>query len=179
MTWHEGIWEIGIIYYWDELTSWSWAILEKSPIVQLLKNLPEFYGTRRFIIAFTRALHWSLSWARSIQYIPPHPVSQRSILTLSTHLRIGLPNGLFPCGFPTNTLYAVLFTPFMLHALPIASYLNRYWDYSFNEYVSAKPQYLTTATSRLALGSTQLSRRESMKLAAHPYPVLRLRMRGT
>jgi hypothetical protein len=29
--------------------SWSWALLEKPPIVQLLKNFPAFYGTRRFI----------------------------------------------------------------------------------------------------------------------------------
>jgi hypothetical protein len=38
--------------------SWSWALLEKLPIVQpLLKNFPTFYGTQRFITAFTRALH--------------------------------------------------------------------------------------------------------------------------
>jgi hypothetical protein len=36
---------------------------------------------------FTRALHWSLSWARSIQSIPSHPISLRSILILSTHLQ--------------------------------------------------------------------------------------------
>jgi hypothetical protein len=52
--------------------SWSWALLEKLPFVQPLKNFPAFYGTRRFITAFTRALHWSLSWARSIQ--SPHPI---------------------------------------------------------------------------------------------------------
>jgi hypothetical protein len=26
---------------------WSWALLEKLPIVQLLKNFPSFYGTLR------------------------------------------------------------------------------------------------------------------------------------
>jgi hypothetical protein len=31
------------------------------PIVQRLSNFPAFYGTRRFITVFTRALHWSLS----------------------------------------------------------------------------------------------------------------------
>jgi hypothetical protein len=36
--------------------SWSSALLEKLPIVQLLKNFPAFYGTRRFITVFTRAL---------------------------------------------------------------------------------------------------------------------------
>jgi hypothetical protein len=30
---------------------------------------------------------------------------------LSTHLRLGLPSGLFPYGFPTNILYAFLFSP--------------------------------------------------------------------
>jgi hypothetical protein len=49
--------------------SWSWALLEKLPIVHLLKNFPAFYGTRRFIAVFTRVLHWSLSWAKSIQSI--------------------------------------------------------------------------------------------------------------
>jgi hypothetical protein len=32
------------------------ALLEMLPIVQLLKNFPAFYGTRRFITVFTRAL---------------------------------------------------------------------------------------------------------------------------
>jgi hypothetical protein len=33
--------------------SWSRALLEKPPIVQLLENFPAFYGIRRFITAFT------------------------------------------------------------------------------------------------------------------------------
>jgi hypothetical protein len=41
--------------------SWSWALLEKLPIVQLLKKFPAFYRNRRFITVFTRAAHWSLS----------------------------------------------------------------------------------------------------------------------
>jgi hypothetical protein len=36
-------------------------LLEKPPVVQLLKNFPIYYGTRRFINVFTRTLHWSLS----------------------------------------------------------------------------------------------------------------------
>jgi hypothetical protein len=39
------------------------------------------------------------------------PISLRSILILSTNLRLGLPSGLFPSGFPTNVLYAFLFSP--------------------------------------------------------------------
>jgi hypothetical protein len=60
------------------LTSWSWALIEKPSVVQLLKKFPAFYGTQRFITLFTRALHWSLSWATSIQFIPSHPISLRS-----------------------------------------------------------------------------------------------------
>jgi hypothetical protein len=46
---------------------------------------------------FTRAIHWSLSWATSIQSTPSHFISSRSILILSNHLRLGLPSGLaFP-----------------------------------------------------------------------------------
>jgi hypothetical protein len=41
----------------------------------------------------------------------PHRTTWRSILILSSHLRLGLPSGLFPWGFPTNTLYAPLLSP--------------------------------------------------------------------
>jgi hypothetical protein len=37
------------------------------------------------------------------------PISPRSILILSTHLRLGLPSGVFPFRFPTNILYAFRF----------------------------------------------------------------------
>jgi hypothetical protein len=56
-------------YYYHYYYSWSWTLLEEPPILQLLKNFPALYGTRRFITMFTRAPHWSLSWATSIQYI--------------------------------------------------------------------------------------------------------------
>ena len=55
--------------------------------------------------------HLSLSWSNSIQSIPPHPTSWRSILILSSHLCLGLPNELFPSGFPIKTLYAPLLSP--------------------------------------------------------------------
>ena len=93
------------------LTPWCRVLLEKLTGLQLVKKFPAFYGTRRFITALTSVRHLSLSWARPIQSIYPHPISRRSILILSTHLRLGLPSGLFPYGFPTKTLYTPLSSP--------------------------------------------------------------------
>jgi hypothetical protein len=72
---------------------------------------------------FTRALNWSLLWARSIQSILVS-VSLISISILSYHLHIALPSCLFPSGFPTKILQAFTFSPCVLHALPISSSLT-------------------------------------------------------
>ena len=93
------------------LTPWSRVLLEKPTGLQLVKKFLAFYGTRRFITALTSVRHLSLSWASPIQSTYPHPTSWRSIPLLSTHLRLGLPSGLFPSGFPTKTLYDPLSSP--------------------------------------------------------------------
>jgi hypothetical protein len=93
------------------LTPWRRVLLEKLTSSQLVKKFPTFYGTRRFITAFTSDRHLSLSWASSIQSIPPHPTSWRSILILSYHLRLGLPSGLFPSGLTTKTQHTALLSP--------------------------------------------------------------------
>jgi hypothetical protein len=38
-------------------------LLQKLTVTQLVKKLPTFHGTRRFITVITTARHWSLSWA--------------------------------------------------------------------------------------------------------------------
>jgi hypothetical protein len=81
------------------LTPWSRVHREKLIRHNVLKKFPEFYGTRRFITAFKRARHLFLSWARSIQSRAP---------VVSSHLRPGLPSGLFLSGFPTKIRYAPL-----------------------------------------------------------------------
>ena len=65
----------------------------------------------RFITTFTSACHLSLSWASSIQSIPPPPTSWISIVILPSHLLLCLPSGLFPSDFPTKTLYTPLLSP--------------------------------------------------------------------
>ena len=93
------------------LTPWCRVLLEKLTGLQLVKKFPAFHGIRRFITALTSIRHMSLSWANPIQSIYPHPTSWRSILILSTHLRLGLPIGLLPFGFPTKILYTPLSSP--------------------------------------------------------------------
>jgi hypothetical protein len=77
------------------LTARGRVLLGKLTGPQLAKKFPAFYGNRRFITAFTSARHLSLSRASSIQSIPAHPTSWRSILILYSHLLLGLSSGLF------------------------------------------------------------------------------------
>ena len=107
------------------LTPWCRVLLEKLTGLQLVKKFPAFHGTRRFITALTSVRQLSLSWASPIPSIYPHPTSWRSILILYTHLRLGLPSGLIPSGFPTKTLYTPSPHPYALHAQP--TFLNNYW----------------------------------------------------
>ena len=90
------------------LTPWCRVLLEKLTGLQLVKKFPAFHGYPRFITALTSVRHLSLSWASPIQSIYPHHTSCRSILILSTHLRLGLPIGLFPSGFHSKTLYTLV-----------------------------------------------------------------------
>ena len=102
------------------LTPWSRALLEKLTGFQLVKKFPAFYGTRRFITAVTSARQLSISWAGSIQSIPPHPTSGRSTLILSSHLRLALPSGLFPSGFSTKPFIRLSSPSYVLYAPPIS-----------------------------------------------------------
>jgi len=81
------------------------VLLQKLFGFQPVEKFPAFHGTRRFVTALTSVRQLSLSWASPIQSIYPHPTSSRSILILSTHLRLGLPSGVFPSDYLlTHTL---------------------------------------------------------------------------
>ena len=123
----------------------------------LVKKFPAFHGTRRFITALKSVRHLSLSWASPIQSIYPHPTSWRSILILSTHLRLGLPSGLFPSDFPTKTLYTPSPHPYAPHAQPISFFSilspTQYWvmstDHLAPRYgISSIPHYLVPPRSK-------------------------------
>ena len=94
------------------LTPWCRVLLVKLTGFQLVKKFPAFYGTGRFITTFKSARPSPvpiLSHLDSVQ--TPHPTSWRSVLILSSHLRLGLPSGPFPSGFPTKYLYTPLPSP--------------------------------------------------------------------
>jgi hypothetical protein len=98
----------------SKIPTWS-GVLERLTCSQPLKKFPAFYGTRRFITAFTSVRHLSVTWARAI-----HSTSWRSILMLSSHLRLGFPSCLFPTVLTTKTLYTPLLSPHVLHASPFS-----------------------------------------------------------
>ena len=101
------------------LTPWCRVLLEQLTGLQLVKKFPAFHGNRRFITALTSVRHLSLPCVSSIQSTYPHPTSWRSILILSTHLRLALPIGLFPSGFPTKTLHIPSPHPYAPHVTAV------------------------------------------------------------
>jgi hypothetical protein len=58
---------------------------------------------------------------------PHHPILSKIYLNIILPPRLGLPSSHFPSGFPTKNLQAFLFSPCVLHALPISSFL--FWSF--------------------------------------------------
>jgi len=88
------------------LTPRSRVLPEKLTGFQLVKKFPAFYGTQSFITPF-------IPYPEPAQFSPyPHiPLPEDPLLILFSHLRLGLPSGFHPSGFPTKTLYANLTFP--------------------------------------------------------------------
>ena len=121
------------VYTWENpvcmlaclLSPWCKVLLEKRTGLQLVKKFPAFHGTRRFITALTSVRQLSLFWTSPIQSIYPHPTSWRSVLILYTHLRLGLPSGLFPPVSPPRPYT----TPLLTHTrhMPSPSHSSRFY----------------------------------------------------
>ena len=89
------------------LTPHSTFLLEKLTDSQLVNKFPAFYGTRKFITAFTSSRHLSLSWASSIQSIPPKSHYLKFHLNIILPSTPGFPKWSFSLIFPhQNLLYA-------------------------------------------------------------------------
>jgi len=96
---------------------------------KLVKKFPAFYGTRKFITAFTNARHLSLTWARSIQSLPPSHF-------LKIHLTIIFPStpGTFKWTLSLRFLHQ---SPVYTSHLPHTCYMTRpshsfLFDYPYN-----------------------------------------------
>jgi hypothetical protein len=105
-----------------ELTPWSWALLDKPPLM----NFTIFDWSQRLTVVYKTAFHWSLSWTRSVHFRPP-PFYPNFILILSTHVLLGFHSCISPSDFSTNILYPLLFSIFVLYAQPISSSLT--WSF--------------------------------------------------
>jgi hypothetical protein len=102
--------------------------LEKLIVSKLIKQPPEFYGTRTFTSAFTTAHHLSLSWARSIRSASQNLISLFPFLTLFSHHRLGFPSGLLSSASPTPTMCASLLSTVLIRTAhegrrPVSCYL--------------------------------------------------------
>jgi len=94
------------------LTPCSRVLLEKLPGSQLVKKFPAFYLTQRFITASQQPA--------TCPYPEPHKSSPwppchflKIYLILCPHLRLGLPSGLFPSGFPRELCIHLSSPPYM------------------------------------------------------------------
>jgi len=132
-------WPCIVIYSYNttnSLTPWCRVLLEKLTGLQLVKKFPAFHGTRRCITALTSVRHLSLSWASPIQSIYSHPTSWRYVLILSSHLRLGLPSGLFPNQLDAlvSQVYFVL-KLYMFRTVPL-SIIRNFSLYTQQWYIS-------------------------------------------
>jgi hypothetical protein len=115
---------IPLIKRYNELTLWSWVPFERPQVVQPFGSSQHFMQTEGSLPSL-QELSTCTYPVRPIQSTTLNPISKRSILMLSMHLRLGLPRGLFPSGFPTNNLYTFLFSPIRA-TCPIKRYNRNY-----------------------------------------------------
>jgi hypothetical protein len=86
-------------------------LLDRLVVAQMVKKFASFYGTRRFITVFIRARHWALAWASWIRSTASYRLSLRSILILSSHVRLNLPRGPFHWSLRTKFYMILPFSP--------------------------------------------------------------------
>jgi hypothetical protein len=98
----------------NQLIPWGRVLSVELTIPQLVKKFPKFHGTPSFVTTFTSTCYLSVSWAWSIQSIPAHPTSWRSILIFHSHLCLGFVNSPIHSGLSTTILHAPLLSP--IHA---------------------------------------------------------------
>jgi hypothetical protein len=99
------------------------VLLETPTVAHLLKKIPTFYRTRKFITVLTRAFHRSLSWARLI-----YTTFQSYIFKICFIIILpSVPSSCFYWSLVVEFFYLnflFIFFPCLLHVLPIPCSLN-------------------------------------------------------
>jgi len=72
----------------DQLTPYSMIYLGNRNRSSARQDIPDIYANGSFLSVSTRASHLSLSRAKWIESMPSHPIHLRSLLILSSHLRM-------------------------------------------------------------------------------------------
>jgi hypothetical protein len=89
----------------------SWDDISRLPT---LNKFPIGYGTRTHFTLYITAYNWSISRTTSIQPTSHSLICIKTIVTLPSHLRLGLPRGLFPSVVDKN-LVLIYMPSFVLH----------------------------------------------------------------
>jgi hypothetical protein len=112
------------------------VLLEKIEITELVEKFHVFYGTKRFMTVLYRAATWpDPEQLNSVNTLTLHFFKIH--LILSSHLRLGLPSGLFPSRLPTKILYVFLLTECTLINVPY--FPKIYYDTEFQDSIDTKP----------------------------------------
>ena len=112
-----------LTYSMQQSPSWEANLFSASQITRILWNPKVHYRIHKWPPPVP-----ILSQINPVHAKPPHFLN---IHLISFHLRLGLPSGLFPSGFPTKTMYTPLpHTCYMLrpsHSSPIVHPNNIKW----------------------------------------------------
>jgi hypothetical protein len=108
----------------SRLTTWCEVLLQKLIVSQLVNKFPVFNGTRRFVNVFTWDSPGPHRGSDESNGHPHYRVPLRSILILSSFLRLGIANCFFLSGFGTKMLYTFIY--------PHACYIPHPSLYSFH-----------------------------------------------
>jgi len=106
------------------LTQWNRVVPKKLTGSQIVKNFPGFYGKQSPLAHLH--VHAIRPCSYSFLSSPcPQTTSRKSILILSSYLRLVLPSNLFPLGFLTKTMYT---PPLSLVHITCPALTTRFFD---------------------------------------------------